>query len=166
LRYTVFLDPNSPDEFHFSPCHFCTAGHPPAGGSQLLLDPLFPRFLSFGFWRCSAARFQTLRRFLGSPTGITATSSVGISCCSSRDCIIPGSGLVSVASLQAVVSSNSDRTNSTAAFISRWMVSLTQTGWNILWVSFLRGWRPSWRSFLASSLQVFSGSFSVSLHFF
>jgi hypothetical protein len=37
--------------------------------------------------------------------------------------IIPGSGLVSVASLQAVVSSNSDRTGCIAVFFTRWMVS-------------------------------------------
>jgi hypothetical protein len=39
-----------------------------------LLDPRFPRVLSFLFWWRSAARLQTLRRFLGSPTGITAAS--------------------------------------------------------------------------------------------
>jgi hypothetical protein len=37
-------------------------------------DPQYPRALSFGFWRRSAARFRFLRRFLGSPTGITAAS--------------------------------------------------------------------------------------------
>jgi hypothetical protein len=42
-------------------------------------DPIFPRVLSLIFWRRSAARFRTLRRFLGSPTGITAASPSGIS---------------------------------------------------------------------------------------
>jgi hypothetical protein len=42
----------------------------------------YPRFiwvLSFLFWRCSAARLQTLCRFLSSPTGITAASPLRIS---------------------------------------------------------------------------------------
>jgi hypothetical protein len=42
-------------------------------------------------------RMQTLRHFLSSPTGITAASSLGISWCSSMDCIIRESGSVSVA---------------------------------------------------------------------
>jgi hypothetical protein len=47
--------------------------------ADFLLDPLFPWVLSFRFWRRSAARFQTLCRFLDSPTGITAASPLGIS---------------------------------------------------------------------------------------
>jgi hypothetical protein len=42
--------------------------------ADFLLDPLFPRVLSFSFWRRTAARFRTLLRFLGPPTGITAVS--------------------------------------------------------------------------------------------
>jgi hypothetical protein len=34
-RFTVFLDPNLPDEVRFTPCHFRTAGNLPAGGSRL-----------------------------------------------------------------------------------------------------------------------------------
>jgi hypothetical protein len=38
-----------------------------------LLDLLFPWVLSLIFWRRSAAILQTLRCFLGPPTGITAS---------------------------------------------------------------------------------------------
>jgi hypothetical protein len=47
--------------------------------ANFLLYPRFPRVLSFPLWRRSAARFQTLRRFLGLPSGITAASSLGSS---------------------------------------------------------------------------------------
>jgi hypothetical protein len=47
--------------------------------ADFLLDALFPRVLSFLLWRRSAAKLQTLRRFLGSPAGITAASSLRIS---------------------------------------------------------------------------------------
>jgi hypothetical protein len=47
--------------------------------ADFLLDPLFPRVLSLIFWRRSAAILQNLRRFLSSPTGITAASSLGFS---------------------------------------------------------------------------------------
>jgi hypothetical protein len=41
-RSTVFLGPNSPDEFPLSPCYFCTAGQFPAGGSRLPPGSVFP----------------------------------------------------------------------------------------------------------------------------
>jgi hypothetical protein len=47
--------------------------------TDFLPDPRFSRVLSFHFWRRSAARFWTLRHFLGSPTGISAAFSLGIS---------------------------------------------------------------------------------------
>jgi hypothetical protein len=47
--------------------------------ANFLLDPLFPWVLSFIFWWCSAAILQTLCRFLGSLTGITGDSTLGIS---------------------------------------------------------------------------------------
>jgi hypothetical protein len=47
--------------------------------ADFLLDPRYPRVLSFLFQRRSSARLQTLRRFLGSPTGITAAPPLGIS---------------------------------------------------------------------------------------
>jgi hypothetical protein len=47
--------------------------------ANFLLDSQFPWVLLFFLWRRSAARLQTLRRFLGSPTGITAASPLGIS---------------------------------------------------------------------------------------
>jgi hypothetical protein len=47
--------------------------------ADFLLDPLFPWVLSFIFWWRTAARFRTLRCFLGSPTGITVASPLGIS---------------------------------------------------------------------------------------
>jgi hypothetical protein len=43
------------------------------------LDPLFPGSLPSNFWGRSAATLQTLRRFLGPPTGITKEYSLGIS---------------------------------------------------------------------------------------
>jgi hypothetical protein len=45
--------------------------------ADILLDTVFLRVLSFRFWWRSAARLQTLRRFLGSPTGITEASPLG-----------------------------------------------------------------------------------------
>jgi hypothetical protein len=45
--------------------------------ADFLLDPLFPRVLSFFLRRRYAARFQTLRRFLGSPNGISEAFPVG-----------------------------------------------------------------------------------------
>jgi hypothetical protein len=47
--------------------------------ADFLQDPLFPQVLSLIFWRRSTARLQTLRRFLGPLTGITAASPLGIS---------------------------------------------------------------------------------------
>jgi hypothetical protein len=91
--------------------------------ANFLLDSRFPRVLFFLFWRRSAARFSTLRRFLGPPTGITAASPLGITWLPSMDCIIHESGSVSVTPLQAVVSSNSDRMGCITAFIPYWMVS-------------------------------------------
>jgi hypothetical protein len=52
-------------------------------------------------------------------------------------CIIPGSGSVSVALLQAAVSSNSDRAGCITAHISHWMVPPSQTRKRRLWISFL-----------------------------
>jgi hypothetical protein len=46
-----------------------------------------------------------------------------ITWCPSMDCIIHGLGTVSVSSLQAVVSSNSDRMGCITAFISYWIAS-------------------------------------------
>jgi hypothetical protein len=45
--------------------------------ADFLLGPRYPRVLSFSFWRRSADRFRTLRRFLGPPTGNTAGLSLG-----------------------------------------------------------------------------------------
>jgi hypothetical protein len=78
---TIFPSPSSPKEFPFPPCHCSMAGRP-----------------FFVFWWRSAASFRTLRHFLGSQTGITAASSLGISWCSSTDYIIPGSCSVFIAS--------------------------------------------------------------------
>jgi hypothetical protein len=47
--------------------------------ANFLLDPQFPRVLSFLFWQWSMARLQTLHRFLGSPAGITAAFPFSIS---------------------------------------------------------------------------------------
>jgi hypothetical protein len=47
--------------------------------ANFLRDPRFPPVSSFGSPRRPAVDFRTLRRFLGSPTGITATSSAEIS---------------------------------------------------------------------------------------
>jgi hypothetical protein len=91
--------------------------------ADFLPDLLFPPVLSHVFWRGSTARLQTLRRFLDPPTSITAASPLEITWRFSIDCIIPGSGSVSVASRQVVVWSKSDCTDCIAAFASRWMVS-------------------------------------------
>jgi hypothetical protein len=47
--------------------------------ANFLLDQRYPLVLSFLIWRRSAARLQTLRRFLGSPNGIAAAYPLGIS---------------------------------------------------------------------------------------
>jgi hypothetical protein len=59
---------------------------------NFLLDSQCPRLLSFIFWWRFAARLQTLRRFLGPPTGITAASFLGFFWCSYMEYIIHGSG--------------------------------------------------------------------------
>jgi hypothetical protein len=47
--------------------------------ADFLTDPLFPWIPSLIFWQHYGARLQALRRFLGSPTSITAASPLGIS---------------------------------------------------------------------------------------
>jgi hypothetical protein len=85
---------------------------------------------------------QTLRRFLSPSTGIIAACPLGLPWCSSMDCIISGSGSVSVALLQVVVSSNSDRTDCIVARISRWMVSLNSDP-NIQIMDIISAWLAS-----------------------
>jgi hypothetical protein len=48
-------------------------------------DPQFPRVLSFGFWRCFAARCWPLCRVFGALPVSIAACSVGTSRCSASD---------------------------------------------------------------------------------
>jgi hypothetical protein len=81
------------------------------------------------------------------------------------DCIIRGSGSVSVASLQAVASSNSDRTGCIAAYISCWMISFNSDR-NAQTVDLISAWADlmsSFRSFKFAFIIPFSYSRSLSL---
>jgi hypothetical protein len=64
------------------------------------------------------------------------------------DGIIPGSGSVSVAPLQAVVSSNSARTDCIEALISRWMVSINSDRMAQT-VDLISAWLPSILAFIS-----------------
>jgi hypothetical protein len=57
-------------------------------------DPQSLRVSSFGSSHRPAISFRPLRRFFYPLTGFTTASSLGTTCCSAMDCIIPGSGSV------------------------------------------------------------------------
>jgi hypothetical protein len=114
----------------FSPCHFCTVGYLPAGGSRL---PSGSSISPGPFLLLLAA----LRGQIPDPTPLPRFSDrhhcgvfPGISWCSFMDCLIPGLGSVSVASLQAVVWSKSDSMD-----FNRKVLRKFQGPWN-LWKNF------------------------------
>jgi hypothetical protein len=79
LWSTVFLGPILLTSFLFHHATFAQWDTFLQAAAEFLLVLLFPRVLSFRFWWCSAARFQTLHHFLGPLTDLTETSSLGIS---------------------------------------------------------------------------------------
>jgi hypothetical protein len=73
-RFTIPLGLKIPEEVPFCHATFARRNTFLQAAANFLLNSQYPWVLSLIFWRRSAARFRTLRRFLGSPTGITAAS--------------------------------------------------------------------------------------------
>jgi hypothetical protein len=78
-QYTISFGLNIFANVHFSPFLFARWDTFLQTTTDFLLDPRYPRVLSFLFRLHSAARLQILCRFLGYRTGITVVSSLGIS---------------------------------------------------------------------------------------
>jgi hypothetical protein len=125
--------------FLFRHATFARRGTLLHAAADFLMDPPFPRVFSFIFQRQSAERFRTLRRFLGPPAGILAVSPLGIFRCFRIDCIVPGSGSVSVASWWASVFRDSHPT---------WSSTFRE------WLSFLLGWLPFQPVFFSPGLHL------------
>jgi hypothetical protein len=87
---TISLGQDFSKDVYLTPCNYCTAGHLPAGGSQLLPGSLGS--VSSALHVALQLAFGPLRCFLSPLTGITAASSLGTSCCATSGFISSEAG--------------------------------------------------------------------------